>query len=206
MRRAAMYGMVGTMTLTFGTIVIPSENFVRQNNRGVQESVIPAVSKEVEAPTVEDVTQTEAVDAQNEADSTNTVNAAAGNAAGTYVCPHTDGNHTPDCPYWDGNCGHTDGNHPTDCPNWDGNCGHADGNHPTDCPNWDGSCGHTDGNHPSDCPNWDGSCGHTDGNHPSSCPNWTGSQGNSGGSGNSASQSSGNGGHHGGGHHGGGHH
>ena len=170
MRRAAMYGMVGAMTLTFGTIVIPSENFVRQNNRGVQESVIPAVSKEVEAPTVEDVTQTEAVDAQNEADSTNTVNAAAGNAAGTYVCPHTDGNHTPDCPYWDGNCGHTDGNHP------------------------------------SDCPNWDGSCGHTDGNHPSSCPNWTGSQGNSGGSGNSASQSSGNGGHHGGGHHGGGHH
>ena len=85
MRRAAMYGMVGAMTLTFGTIVIPSENFVRQNNRGVQESVIPAVSKEVEAPTVEDVTQTEAVDAQNEADSTNTVNAAAGNAAGPYA-------------------------------------------------------------------------------------------------------------------------
>ena len=48
MRRAAMYGMVGALTLTFGTIVIPSENFVRQNNRDVQESVIPTVSKETE--------------------------------------------------------------------------------------------------------------------------------------------------------------
>ena len=37
MRRAAMYGMIGALSLTFGTIVIPSENFVRQNNRGVQE-------------------------------------------------------------------------------------------------------------------------------------------------------------------------
>lgn len=197
MRRVAMYGMIGALSLTFGTIVIPSENFIRQNSKGVEESIIPTVSRELDTEDAkaaadtktaentevpEDVSKVQGTAADTAVGTAATVDANANQAA---ACPHTDGNHTPDCPYYTGGY----------------DCGHTDGNHPSDCPNWDGNCGHTDGNHPSDCPNWDGYCGHTDGNHPQDCPNWSGSQGNSG-SGSSAGYS----GHHGGGHHGGGHH
>ena len=130
MRRAAMYGMIGALSLTFGTIVIPSENFIRQNSRGVEESIIPTVSRELEADDTKVPEDTKAADDTSKvqeaaaADQTPDTAAADVNANQTVTCPHTDGNHTPDCPYYNGAtggyaCGHTDGNHPQDCPNWD---------------------------------------------------------------------------------------
>lgn len=162
MRRAAMYGMIGALSLTFGAVVVSPENFTRQNSKPVQESVIPTVVRETDTA----VTR-------------------------AYTCPHTDGNHTPDCPYWDESQTNV--------------CPHTDGNHTLDCPYWDGTCAHMDGNHTPDCPYWDGTCAHTDGNHTPDCPNWTEPQNNSNSNG-SSSSNWGNGGHHGGGHHGGGHH
>lgn len=177
MRRAAMYGMIGALSLTFGTIVIPSENFIRLNTKGLEDSVIPAVTRELEADTAKVPEDTNVADDTSKvqqaaaADKTpDTTVATDANTSQAVTCPHTDGNHTSDCPYYTGGTGGYD-------------------------------CGHTDGNHTADCPYWDGNCGHTDGNHPTDCPNWSSSQGNSG-SGSSSSY----GGHHGGGHHGGGHH
>ena len=129
MRRAAMYGMIGALSLTFGTIVIPSENFVRQNNRGVQESVIPTVSKETKEETVKDVPKTKVADTQNEADSTNAANTAAVNADGAYVCPHTDGNHPSNCPNWTGSQGNSGGSGNSASQGWGNGRHHGGGHH-----------------------------------------------------------------------------
>lgn len=75
MGKAAMCGMIGALSITIGTIVIPSENFVRLKANEAKRSAVEAVTLEYKAPSADE-------------NQTNT-------------CPHTNGNHTSDCPYWD---------------------------------------------------------------------------------------------------------
>ncbi len=145
MIRGAMFGMVGAMALTFGTVVITPEKFVEQSVAPVQESIIPTVSREADT---EDLAELPAAGSSADTSQSQEQAVPDSGAVQTSACPHTDGNHTPDCPNWDGcqGCGYTDGSHTQDCPYWVGGHG-GSGSSGSSSGNGGGYGGHHGGGH-----------------------------------------------------------